>query len=330
METRLLKVFCAVAESGHLVSAAKKVHLTSSAISHSIKSLETELGCRLFERVGKRLALNHAGEHLLAQVRNPLAALDTAAEEIKHLGKWGQIRLRIGASPAACEHIIPGVIRDLKSKHASFELQVESGDTSDLIELLQHNKVDLALGLTPANPVGLAVRPVFRDELLFVFSAEHPWADGRTPTRDDIRSQPLILYKRTSLTAHLLQNYFRQMQLQPSAAMELASTAAIVELVKLKLGISVMAPWTVARDLDQGSLMMRPLGSKPLYRRWAIISLAGHRMSFAEETFARLCRNHATGMRLDRKDLPDFARSGRVTMPVVAGSENGNGRSDRI
>src|SRR5688572_5066257 len=101
MELRLLKVFCAVAESASLATAAAKLHLTPSAISHSLKSLETELGCRLFDRVGKRMALNHAGEQLLAQIGTPLAALEAATDGIKRFGKWGQTRLRIGASQAA-------------------------------------------------------------------------------------------------------------------------------------------------------------------------------------------------------------------------------------
>ena len=101
METRLLKMFCAVAETGGLVTAGRKLHLTPSALSHSLKALETDLGCRLFERVGKRMVLNQAGEQLLAQVRGPLAALESAANGIKRLAKWGQTRLRIGASASA-------------------------------------------------------------------------------------------------------------------------------------------------------------------------------------------------------------------------------------
>src|SRR5204863_8369515 len=107
MELRLLKVFCAVAQHRSLVAAAGKLHLTPSAISHSLKSLETELGCRLFERVGKRMVLNHAGEQLSAQIQAPLSALETAAEGIRHLGKWGQSRVRIAASSAAGEHQLP-------------------------------------------------------------------------------------------------------------------------------------------------------------------------------------------------------------------------------
>jgi DNA-binding transcriptional LysR family regulator len=304
MDTRLLKVFCAVAESGSLVAAADKVHLTPSAISHTLKSLETELGCRLFERVGKKMALNHAGEQLLAQVRQPLAALDSAAEGIKRLGKWGQTRLRIGASHAVSEYLLPQVIRELKLKHPSLELHVLSGDTPQIIDLLHQNKVDLALGLAPTTSPGLAVRPIFRDELMFIFAATHPWADGRAITPNEIQKQQFIFYSRSSFTGFLLDDYFRRLQIAPNVIMEVASTSAIVRLVKLNLGISVLAPWAVDWESARDDLKMRPLGPKPLHRRWTIISLASRRMTLAEETFCRLCRNCATGMRLDRGDLP--------------------------
>lgn len=311
MDTRLLKVFCAVAESGSLVAAANKVHLTPSAVSHTLKSLETELSCRLFERVGKRMALNHAGEQLLAQVKGPLADLEAAAEGIKRLGKWGQTRLRVGASQSACAHFIPRIIRELKKNHASLELRVEVGDTPQIIEQLQNNKVDLGIGLTPINPVGLATRPIFRDELLFAFSPTHPWADGRTLTTDEIRKQQFIFYTRSSLTGYLLDDYFRKLQIVPAAPIEVANITAIIELVKLNQGVAILAPWTVDRELALGHIRMRPLGTKPIHRRWSIISLASRRMSLAEETFCRLCRNGATGMRVDRSDLPQPSERGQ-------------------
>ena len=248
MDTRLLKIFCAVAESGSIVGAAHKVHLTPSSVSHTLKALETELSCRLFERVGKKMALNHAGEQLLAQVRNPLAALDSAGEAIKRLGKWGQTRLRIGASHAISENLLPQVIRDLRNTSPLLELQIQSGDTPQVIDLLHQNKVDLALGLIPSNPVGLAMRPIFRDELLFAFAPDHPWAGGQTITREEIQKQQFIIYPRTSLTAHLLDDYFKRLQIVPNAFMELGSTAAIIKLVKLNLGISILAPRTADQD----------------------------------------------------------------------------------
>ncbi len=304
MDTRLLRVFCAVAESGSLVVAAGKVHLTPSAISHSLKSLETDLGCRLFERVGKRMVLNQAGEQLLSQIQGPLSALDTAAEAIKRLGKWGHTRLRVAASATACQHILPQVIRELKKNDGAIELRIESGDTPRVIELLRANKVDLALTIAPENTNGLEIRSVFRDELMFVFSTSHPWADGRPITRDEIRAQQFIIYQRSSVTAQVIDEHFRQLEIVPSVAMEVDSIGAIVELLKLNLGVSVLAPWTVEHELIRKTLKMRPLGAKPLRRQWSAVSLATRRMTLAEENFCRICRNQTAGMRLDRGDVP--------------------------
>ena len=304
MDTRLLRVFSAVAESGSLVVAAGKVHLTPSAISHSLKSLETDLGCRLFERVGKRMVLNQAGEQLLSQIVGPLSALDSAAEAIKRLGKWGHTRLRVAASAAACQHILPKVIRELKKNDGAIELRIGTGDTPRTIELLRSNKVDLALGIAPENSTGLELRPLFRDELMFVFSASHPWADGRPITRDEIRAQQFIIYQRASVTAEMIDEHFRQLEIVPNVAMEVDSIGAITELLKLNLGISVLAPWTVEQELTRKTLKMRPLGAKPLRRQWSAITLATRRMTLAEENFCRLCRNQTAGMRLDRGDVP--------------------------
>ena len=302
METRLLRMFCAVAESGSLAIAAGKLHLTPSAISHAIKSLEGQLGCRLFERAGKKMLLNQAGEQLLAQIRPPLAALEAAAESLKRLGKWGQTRLRIGASASICQYLLPGVIRELKKAHPQLELQVESGDAPELVELVRSNKIDLGIGVAPDTHTSLEVRPLFRDELMFVFAPSHPWAAGRPISRDELRMQPLILYQRSSLTARAVHDFFRSLELVPSAIMEIGSIEAIKELVKLNLGVSVLSPWTVDDELLRNTLKMRSLGSKALTRHWVLLSLAGRRLTWAEEQFCKLCRQHAQGMRLDRKD----------------------------
>jgi len=308
METRLLKMFCAVAECGSLVKAAARLHLTPSAVSHGIKDLEVDLGCRLFERAGKKLLLNMAGEQLLLQVRPALATLDTAADAIRRLAKLGRARLRLGAAATACGYILPRVIRELKKTNANLDLQVESGNTADMLELVRTNKADLALGIAPDHHPGLEVRPIFRDELMFAFAPGHPWADGRPISREELRHQPIILTQRASLTAQLVNRFFQNHHIVPGAIMEIASVEAIKELVKLNLGVSVLAPWTAEKELLRGSLVMRPVGSKPLLRNWVVLSLLGRQLTPVETAFCQLCRNQATGMRLDRRDVPNLKR----------------------
>jgi DNA-binding transcriptional LysR family regulator len=303
METRLLKMFCVVAESGGLVAAAGKLHLTPSALSHGIKSLERQLGCRVFERIGKKMVLNQAGEQFLLSIQPPLAALDQAADSLKRLSKWGQPRLRVGATASICQHLLPAVIRELKKSHERIELQVHSADTPELIQLLRAGKVDLALGVALDSHPGLRERPLFRDELMFVFAPTHPWAAGRPISGEELRTQPFILYQPASLTRRLVDEHFRRLDMVPSTIMEIGNAEAIKELVKLNLGVSVLPPWTADKELARRSLGMRPMGAKVVTRQWVMFSLSSHRLTLAEETFSKLCRQHAAGMRLDRKDV---------------------------
>lgn len=304
MDLRLLRMFVAIAEHGSVVGAAREMHLTGSAISHGLKALESELGIRLFERAGKKISLNHAGEQLLAQVQPLLKGLAAAEQSIKRLGKWGQTRLRVGAAASACQYILPGVIRELKKTHPQLVLRVELGDMAEMIQLIRENQIDLALGVIPASQPDLAVRTIFRDELLFIFAPSHPWATAESISREELRKQPLILYQRQSLTARMVDDYFRALDLTPSAVMEIGSIEAIKELVKLNLGVSVLAPWAADKELARGKLRMRPIGKKKLAREWVVAHARGRRLNMVEESFCRLCRNYATGLRLDRRDLP--------------------------
>jgi DNA-binding transcriptional LysR family regulator len=85
--------------------------------------------------------------------------------------------------------------------------------------------------------------------------------------------------------------------------MEVDSIGAIIEMVKFDLGVSILAPWTIEHELARAKLKTRPLGPKPLRRQWSVLSLAVRPKTYIEETFCRLCRNHVTGMRLDRRDV---------------------------
>jgi DNA-binding transcriptional LysR family regulator len=312
MDIRLLKMFRAVATLGGMPAASKQLHVTTSALSHGLKALETELGTRLFDRVGNKLLLNQAGEQLLAQTEGPLIALEHAAASIRALGRWGQSTLRVGASVSACQHILPAVFRELRKESPKVVLQVRSADTPQLVELLRQNRIDIALGPSAAASPDLELRPLFEDELMFVLSPDHPWVDGRALSKEDIARQQLIVYQSGSATNQLVDDYFREQSIAPTSAMEIGSITGIKEMVKLNLGVAILAPWVVEAELTRGVLKMRPLGAKVLKRSWVMTHLAGKRLGMMEETFYQICRRHCSGLRVDRKDLPERGKVGKA------------------
>ncbi len=290
IDTRQLRAFAMLAETGSFTQAAKRLHLSQSAVSHSMRALEEDIGCLLFDRVGKKVLLTQAGETLLHHSGKILQEMASARASIEQLGKWGQSRLRLGASTTACEHLLPPVLRELKKHFPKCTINICPGDTLDSLELVRSNRVDLALTLEPQFEEQFEFHPLFTDELFFCTAPQHPWAVAGAVSREEIPQQNYVLYNKTSYTFRLIEEYFREDEMSINTVIELGSMEAIKELVKLGLGVGILAPWICRKELAEGSLVALPLGKRKLRRHWGILHWRSRRLSLVEETFLRLCR----------------------------------------
>jgi len=291
LDSRQLRAFVILAQTGSFTDTAKKLFLSQSAISHSIKSLEEDVGCRLLDRMGKKVVLTQAGEQLFHHAEKILLEMGSARSALQHLGKWGKGRLRLGASSTACQYILPSVLRELKQSFPESHITIEPGDTDECVELLQNNRVDLAVALEPKQRALVEFIPLFTDEMAFLTAPLHPWAMDHHVTRGEIPRQNYVLYNKNSYTFRLIEEYFREEEMVLNTVIELGSMEAIKELVKLGLGISILAPWIARRELEEKSLVAMPLGRRKLKRDWGVLHRCGKRLSLAEETFVGLCRS---------------------------------------
>jgi LysR family transcriptional regulator, low CO2-responsive transcriptional regulator len=291
LDSRQLRAFVTLAETGSFTLAAKKLFLSQSAVSHSIRALEEDTGCRLLDRVGKKAALTQAGEQLLHHANKVLQQMAEARNALEHLGKWGRSRLRLGASSTACEHILPPVLRTFQEKHPQCSILLEPGDTPQVLEMLHSNRIDIGLALEPKGNNHFEFHPLFSDELFFLLAPSHPWVVVGHVIRREIPGQNYILYSKSSYTFQLVQDYFRREEMGLNTVIELGNMNAIKELVKLGLGISIAAPWIARNELQEGSLHLLPLGSRKVKRHWGVVHRRGRRLNLAEETFIRICRS---------------------------------------
>ncbi len=290
LDSRQLRAFTILARTGSFTETARELHLSQSAVSHSMKALEGEAGCRLLDKMGKKAVLTQAGEQLLERATRILAEMSEARAELGRLGKWGQSRLRLGASTTACQHVLPGVLREFKDSFPNCTISIEPGDTPEMIEALRNHKIDLAVNLEPRRGEPLDFRPLFTDELQFIVSPQHPWARAGKVERDEIARQNYIVYKRRSYTSEMIEAHFRADDIVLFSQLDLGNMEAIKELVKLGIGISILAPWTAKNEIKAGTLVALPLGKRKLKRRWGILHWEGRRMSMVEETFIGLCK----------------------------------------
>lgn len=289
LDSRQLRAFCVLARTGSFTQTARELHLTQSGVSHSIRGLEGDVACRLFDRLGKKVILTQAGEQFLNHATKILGEMENARTALAHLGKWGRGRLRLGATTTACQHIIPPVLREFKESFPEHAIAIEPGDTPELVATLLRHRIDLALALEPENEPQLEFHPLFTDELHFLLSALHPWAQAGGVDRSEIPRQNYIFYNKHSLTFRIVEEYFRREQMVLNTVIQLGSMEAIKELVKLGLGASILAPWVARKEIEDGSLVVLPLGRRKLQRRWGILHWRGKRLSLAEETFVGLC-----------------------------------------
>ena len=265
---------------------AKDLHLTHSAISHTIKALEQDVGVPLFERVGKKVFLTQAGEQLRPAAERILRDMHDARIALEEIGAWGKGRLRVGASVTTCQHLLPTVLREFRQSFPDCALRIEPGDGPRMVELLRNNQVDLALMLEPGKEEGLEFRRLFTDELRVLVSPMHAWARAGRVTAESMVAETLIVYNKGSFTDDLL----------AEKTMELGSMEAIKELAKVGVGAGVLAPWIARRELAEGSLVSLALPGGKLRRTWGVAHLKGRKLSLAEETFAGLCEAVAQTM----------------------------------
>ncbi len=288
LDTRQLRAFVTLARRGSFTLAAKELHLSQSAVSHSMKALENDVGCRLFDRLGKKVLLTQAGEQLLEHADKIMREMTAARESITQLGRWGKTRLRIGASTTACQYILPEVLREFQKQYPQANVLIEPGDTPRVLDLLRANSIDLAIALEPKRDDDFDFHPLFSDEMHFVMAPVHPWAQAGRVTREEIPKQRYVLYNKSSYTYRLVEEYFRAEDMVLNSVMQLGSMEATKEMVKLGLGISILAPWIARKEIEAGSLVALPLGKRKLKRTWGILHTRERRLSMAEETFVKL------------------------------------------
>lgn len=300
LDTRQLRAFVTLARRGSFTLAAKELHLSQSAVSHSMKALETDIGCRLFDRLGKKVLLTQAGEQLLEHADKIMREMAAARESIAHLNRWGKTRLRIGASTTACQYILPEVLREFQKEYPHANILIEPADSPRAIDLLRANLIDLAVTLEPKRDDDLEFHPLFSDEMHFVMAPSHPWALAGRVTREEIPRQRYVLYSKSSYTHRLVEDYFGGEGMVLNTVMQLGSMEATKEMLKLGLGIGVLAPWIARQEIESGTLVALPLGRRKLKRTWGILHGRGRRLSMAEETFVKQCTIATAGLATER------------------------------
>lgn len=289
LDSRQLRAFLLLAQEGSFTQAGRALHLTQSAISHAIRVLEEDLGCQLFHRQGKRALLTHHGRELLRHAETIQRQMLLARASLGVLDQNPRGHLRIGCTPAGSQFILPTVLREFKDSFPHYSISVIPGETPETLDQLERGDLDLIVCLKPRDTSRLDCYPLFEDELVFLTSPLHPWLK-QTPKPKDMSQETYIISSRNSFTFGLINEYFLKQGVRPKSYMELGNTEAIKELVKLGLGVALIAPWTAQVEIKSGELAVLPLMRGKIKRQWVVAHLKQKPVTLAEQTFMGLCK----------------------------------------
>ncbi|TQV67685.1 LysR family transcriptional regulator [Exilibacterium tricleocarpae] len=245
MDTQNLKAFRAVAEQASFSAAAQQLHLTQPAVSKRIAALEQQLGCRLFDRIGRRTALTEAGRALLPRAQHILREVADTRRLIADLAGSVSGRLHLATSHHIGLHRLPAVLRRFARRYPAVTLDLDFLDSEKAYDAVLQGQVELAVvTLGPDAESALLSHTIWSDPLAFVCATDHPLRLCEAVTLADLSRYPAILPEAATYTTALVKSLFDAQQLPLRLSMATNYLETIKMMVSIGLGWSVL-PTTI-------------------------------------------------------------------------------------
>ena len=296
MELRLLRTFKAVAEAGSFTQAASRIHLTQAAVSVHMRQLEEEVGAPLFLRVNKKLYLTEAGRALLGHAETILRAHDEAKADLAAISGPSRGRLHLGvASTAITAHPLPEILSEIKRKYALLDLSVVGGTSERIIEQILAGSIDVGLVSLPVEASDVLTETLRSDQLIAAMSPQDKLARSRVITVEELSSEPLILGEKGGNTRRLIDLFFEKNKLEPKIVMELQRTEAIIKMVELGFGVTILPRSSVHKNVARRTLRAAPVRDLVLKWEFGVAYLKSDYLPPALESFLKLCRAYIGG-----------------------------------
>ena len=254
VKLELYRVFKEVAETGNISLAAKNLDISQSAVSQSIKQLETALQARLFARSPRGVSLTWEGQMLYQYVRSALGLLATGEDKLSQAQQLLLGTLTIGASDTVTSFFLTPYLEAFHRQHPGIRLKIVSGRSAKVLSMLKSGAVDIAFASSPTDPAALHTWSCFATHSVFVASADYPCDFGHVYSLAEIAAFPLILLERKASSRLYLEKYFLQNGQRLHPEIELGARSLLVDLAAIGFGVAGVTEEFVHEELSKGRL----------------------------------------------------------------------------
>lgn len=298
MDLRQLHIFRMVVEKGSFSLAADELEISQPAVSFQIRALEENLGQRLLDRSGRRVALTEAGEVAHRYARRMLALEQDLEREMQEVGEGVSGRLVLGSSTGPGELVLPRLLGRFAAAHPAVRVSMAVLDTQTVCERVLDDELELGVVGAQRNQRGLVFEPFMRDQLVAIVHPGHRLAKAEAISLEGLAKEPMIVQQEGSGVRAVVEHALREAGLRDrdlNVAMELGLQQSVKAAVLDGLGITVISRLAVEREVADGSLVALRIEGDGLMRQFWMVRHSGRTIRRAARAFLEFCAAELEG-----------------------------------
>lgn len=262
-----LAVVREIERQGSLTAAANVLCLTQSAVSHTIRKLEQNLGTNIWLREGRSLKLTQAGQYLLAVANRVLPQLDHAEERIRQYAQGERGALRIGMECHPCYQWLLKLVSPFLSAWPDVDVDVKQKFQFGGLGALFGYEIDLLVTPDPLYKPGLHYEPVFDYEQVLVVNSAHPLAKARYIEPTQLSTEVLITYPVTIERLDIYNQFLLPAGISPKRHKPIETTDIMLQMVASGRGVTALPRWLVEEYADKLDVVPIRLGKQGLHKQ---------------------------------------------------------------
>lgn len=266
LELKHLRTLQTLQETGTLSAAAQRLHLTPSALSHQLSSLEAALGVQVFQRKSRPVSFTAAGHRLLEAAAEILPRLQQLETSLRELGRGASGRLHLAVECHSCFEWLMPVLDHYREAWPQIELDLTLAYPFEPLPALLQGDIDLVITADPQTLPGVAYQKLFDFEIVLALATEHPLCTRRYIQPEQLRSETLITYPVARERLDIFTRFLQPAAIEPAQIRTSEHTPIMLQLVANRRGVCAVPNWVLAARLTQGRLCTRPLGRRGLHR----------------------------------------------------------------
>jgi len=292
MDFEQLRTFLEVCRLRSFSRAAEKLTVTQPAISAQIRTLENEVGARLFDRDGGKVTFTAAGKVFEPFAEHCLQCHSHIMVAIGELHRSPRGEISVCANEATSLYVLPNVFAQFKQQYSRVGLSIVRADRARTLESVMSREVDFGVVSLPLKDTRLTVDVIHRDEIVLVAPKNHSLAAREVVRFPEILQHSLLLPKQ-GRQRELIEELFRNYDVQPRIAMEVESSELLKRLIVAGLGIGFLPRTNVLIDEKAGAIQIIKLEGVRLNRELAVIFRKDKTLTRAAHAFLEIATGRA-------------------------------------